>query len=489
MSDRGPLEDLVRRARRRTIRRLVVAELAFAAAVAMAGLIALLILGTQILNWYWLAVLFGGSFAWGLYRALRRIPVAYRIALQVDRGLGLHDALATAYHFLSAAGSHKVSTEVRDAQRRRAAELARHADVNQALPFGLPRALRAAGLLGLVAIGLFALRYGLTHSLDIRPPIARASFDVFGTNTVEIASLPKQRPPRPGAEPIPAIGMTVDERATNRDSRRSVTTEQGGEEFAPVPGDALRKTEGLSTRENPGEETDASSGEPAPNAESLSNSNGETDSPSSNAKKHNPKPSENSELLNKLRDAMADLLSRLKIKPPSSGEMQAAQEKGGTESRQQQGKGQKGPPGATRDEMQADAGSEQEANEEGEGAESREKATGKPGRRSAETAANRKERSGIGKEEGDKGIREAEQLQAMGKISEIFGKRAENLKGEVTVEVTSGQQQLQTPYSKRGATHSDTGGEIHRDEVPLIYQQYVQQYFEQVRKLPPPASK
>ena len=74
----------------------------------------------------------------------------------------------------------------------------------------------------------------------------------------------------------------------------------------------------------------------------------------------------------------------------------------------------------------------------------------------------------------------------MGKISEIFGKRAENLKGEVTVEVSSGDQQLKTPYSQSAAAHSDTGGEIHRDEVPLIYQQYVQQYFEQVRKLPPP---
>ena len=485
MSDRRPLEDLVRRARRRIVRRLVAAELAFAGAVAMAGLIALLVLGTQILEWYWLAVLFGGSLAWGLYRTLRRVPSAYHVARNVDRGLGLEDSLSTAYHFLNPPGSLKVSPDVRDAQRRHAEELARGADVKQALPLGVPRGLRAAGLLGLVAFGLFALRYGLTHSLDLRPPIARASFDVFSAKTVESAGLPKPRPPRPGNEPIPAIGMTADERAAKHDSRQSLATEPGEAEASSVPGDALRKAEGLPTRDAADEQAEASSSEPAPNADSSPAAEGDNAAPSS-PRKQNAKSGENSDLLNKLRDAMADLLSRLKIKPPSSGEMQTAEGKGDTESRQRQGKGQKGPPGASREDMRADANAEQEAGEESEGAESRDKAAGKPGRRSADTAASRKERSGVGKEEGDKEIREAQQLEAMGKISEIFGKRAENLKGEVTVEVSSGDQQLKTPYSQSAAAHSDTGGEIHRDEVPLIYQQYVQQYFEQVRKLPPP---
>jgi hypothetical protein len=75
----------------------------------------------------------------------------------------------------------------------------------------------------------------------------------------------------------------------------------------------------------------------------------------------------------------------------------------------------------------------------------------------------------------------------MGKISEIIGKRSANVKGEVTVEVSSGRQQrLKTPYSQTRAVHSESGGEIHRDEVPLIYQHYVQQYFEKVRGVPPP---
>jgi hypothetical protein len=30
----------------------------------------------------------------------------------------------------------------------------------------------------------------------------------------------------------------------------------------------------------------------------------------------------------------------------------------------------------------------------------------------------------------------------------------------------------------------EAGSEIHRDEVPLMYQQFVEQYFEEIRKSP-----
>src|SRR3712207_8585668 len=49
-------------------------------------------------------------------------------------------------------------------------------------------------------------------------------------------------------------------------------------------------------------------------------------------------------------------------------------------------------------------------------------------------------KTGMGKQDGDKALREAEQLAAMGKISEIIGKRAQQLSGEITVEVSSGKQ-------------------------------------------------
>jgi hypothetical protein len=54
--------------------------------------------------------------------------------------------------------------------------------------------------------------------------------------------------------------------------------------------------------------------------------------------------------------------------------------------------------------------------------------------------------------------------------------------GDMTVENPSNKQQLKTEYSKRIGHHADLGGEINRDEIPLIYQQYVREYMEQVRK-------
>jgi hypothetical protein len=59
------------------------------------------------------------------------------------------------------------------------------------------------------------------------------------------------------------------------------------------------------------------------------------------------------------------------------------------------------------------------------------------------------------------------------------------------VEVGSTKQQLKTAVEQRQAAHSEAGSEIHRDEVPVIYEQFVQQYFEQIRKMPakPPSAK
>ncbi len=56
--------------------------------------------------------------------------------------------------------------------------------------------------------------------------------------------------------------------------------------------------------------------------------------------------------------------------------------------------------------------------------------------------------------------------------------------------VGNSKQPLKTPWAQRQATHAEAGSEIHRDEVPLIYQQFVTNYFEEIRKAapaPPPA--
>ena len=90
--------------------------------------------------------------------------------------------------------------------------------------------------------------------------------------------------------------------------------------------------------------------------------------------------------------------------------------------------------------------------------------------------------SGAGKDDGSKEIKQAELLKAMGKISELIGKRSADVSGETTVEVQSGPQQLKTAYSNTQASHGETDGDVTRDEIPVSLQAYVQQYFAQVRK-------
>ena len=75
----------------------------------------------------------------------------------------------------------------------------------------------------------------------------------------------------------------------------------------------------------------------------------------------------------------------------------------------------------------------------------------------------------------------------MGKISEILGKRSAAVSGEVMVEVGSSKQQFKTPWAQHQADHSNAGGEINRDEIPLTEQQFIERYFEEIHKSAQPA--
>jgi hypothetical protein len=57
------------------------------------------------------------------------------------------------------------------------------------------------------------------------------------------------------------------------------------------------------------------------------------------------------------------------------------------------------------------------------------------------------------------------------------------------VEVGNTKQQLKTQWMSKDAQHGEAGSEIHRDEIPLMYQQYVEQYFAEVHKPVPGAAK
>jgi hypothetical protein len=504
VTERNVLTDLIRRGRRRQLRNLLIRETSFSAALALGGAILLLLVGTEILNWYWLVILFAVSLAVGAYRARPQVLSQYQVAQSIDRQLGFHDAISTAFYFEQHAGKQAASQDFIERQRQAADEVARSADVRRGLPFFVPRTFYVNAVLAVLVCGMFGLRYGINRSLDLRPSLVPIGFDGFlGSSSREMAALKKIHGDRPfDSDGHRDKGAAVDpweSKASDLDpaSDAALTTTETPEVNNPDGGaDPAGKAKGTGIdQQSPGDDP-LDSGEKGESAQPGSNAAGDQnaspDGGSQSSKQQtSPKNSnqsgnagENSSLTDKMRDALANLLAKMKMQPKSGDGKQGGSQS--TSQQQAQKQSQSADPNASSSQSQQQSDASASAQAQGQQAQngSQQAAQGKSDSNSSDRPNSPDGKSGIGKQDGDKGAREAEQLAAMGKISEIIGKRAANVSGEVMVEVASGKQQLKTQYSQRKASHGEAGGEINRDEVPLAYQQYVQQYFEEVRKLP-----
>src|SRR5690606_18063909 len=101
----------------------------------LGGTIVLLILGTQILDWYWITALVLGTFVFGIFRIARRVPSMYTVAQVIDRRLSLNDFLSTAYYFDAFPGDRQAVPEIRAMQRDSAEQIAASVAIGQAIPF------------------------------------------------------------------------------------------------------------------------------------------------------------------------------------------------------------------------------------------------------------------------------------------------------------------------------------------------------------------
>src|SRR5271155_5334797 len=200
MDDRGAVARLIRHARRRQMRNLLVHEASFAAALALGGFLLLLLLGTQVLNWYWPVILFAGSLGVGAYRARNKFLSSYRVAQSLDARLNFCDALSTSYFFQQHADRSLASPEVVEYQSRIAEALARTADVRRGLPFIPPRTFYVNAALSVAVLGMFGLRYGINHSLELRSSLVHVSFDGFLGSGRDIAAAKRIRGERPFEE-------------------------------------------------------------------------------------------------------------------------------------------------------------------------------------------------------------------------------------------------------------------------------------------------
>jgi hypothetical protein len=482
---------LVRRARRRLFYNELFAQGANASSAALLAFILLLILGAEILAWQIVIVIPVVTFAAGLYIARRRLATPYAAAQKIDRRLGLADTLSTALYFSENAS--KADPDVVRSQSADAERLAESIDIHQAVPFTMPRTAYAMAALFLVAGSLFALRYGISRRLDLQQPLAAMLQETFGFQPKQQAKAKDRKVPPPDIAPDSELASAVDKAERAGDPMDS-PNEQGEEMTEGQPGKADSRSadnknadnsqQAESTDDESAEDRDANEGQ----AEGKGQQSGKQDGKEGNGKQDAGNNSESSNsLMSKVKDAVQNLLSKMKPQPNQGGQQQSGEQNG-----QQQGKGQQ----QNAKQQQAKNGQQQGGQQQAEGQDGQagdqsqqaQDQQGKGQGNSDSKQASKQPGSGVGSQDGEKRLKQAEQLAAMGKISEIIGKRSQNISGETTVEVQNTQQQLKTQYSNRAAQHSQAASEIGRDEIPVALQSYVESYFEAVRKTTPAAS-
>ncbi len=484
----------LQRARQRYLWNEVIAQFALGAALLMGGAVLLLIIGTGILDWRVIVALCLIGLGVAIYRTVKRVPSEYKIAVLVDGHAGLHDALSTAYHFSDTSQAAKVSSSVQEAQLRYAESLIPAVDLESAIPFRIPRALYAMGVLFLVASGLFAVRYGTAKKLDWRAPISQLIIESLGLKDPEAkqlaANAKKKAGENPDGEPLDSSGNPIPKSEQNKKDEPppSNSLDAAGEpEAAGEKADAASKGEGKGESADKsgeqGESEKAEGGTPQNGKNSADNPSGTQDGQQQGEQSGGKQNEANqSSLLSKMKDAMQNLLSKAK---PEGGQKSGKKESGSQGQQQQKAQsekqsGEKGSQQSQQGESQESADSQQ--GEQPGDADNQQDSQGKGSGKNSDKQASSQPGSGIGKQDGAKEIAAAQQQAAMGKLSEIIGKRSSTVSGEMMLDVQSGPQQLKTQYSKSSAAHGASSGEISRDEVPVSLQGYVQQYFDEVRK-------
>jgi hypothetical protein len=470
---------------------LTVEQLAVALALVLGGAILMLLVGTQILDWYWLVLLAAVGIGFSLARIRARRVNEYRVAQILDRRLALSDTLSTAWFLLT----NRVAPQDRLAELHleRAEELARTVSPTHAFPFSGGRAWAITGILATAAFSLFAFRYLVTNSLSLRASLVPLQLgSVF--ERVDKTTLAEQRRPEDSlssdhqnvrlsqTNDLQRDGRNEQQQAEEMKSGRPDDTSSLGRETRSSdkpPTNALQQSKGQN-RES-GDARAQATGDEKSQPESA---NQTSDGKPANTQEQSEQRQQNSGLMDRMKDAISNLMSKMK----SNGNAQKSAQNSDKPGDDQKGGDQTGKNAEHQGQPQQSSANQQSTQEQsaqgqaqGQTAEKAQAAQGQSSSDSADKKTN-DSHSGVGRQDGDKAIREAEQLKAMGKLAEIIGKRSASLTGEMMVETPNNKQQLKTEYSQHVGQHADLGGEINRDEVPLMYRQYVREYMEQVRK-------
>ncbi len=478
----GMVESLVDRGRRRVAAQISKRERFLALSFLLGGFCGLLFFGADFFPFLLVPLVAGlGIYlAWNRRREFE--PDAYAIAQLVDRRWGLEDQLATAYHFRTAGGfSPFVGIQYEHAGKAAAA-----VRLESVFPDESPPTVRAAAALAVAGLLLFGVRAALQPRLSLQPPLpAVIMAALFGDDwnrrgdaVIERAAIDGE--PKEDA----ALAEDVSEEPAGEEAETPLEASPlPEEEFQPPPDDPQWKPEVEGLAVNP--EEDIEGGEPlferSPEGLDENSETGEEAGPQDDSETP-PEDDWNEQaqsLLDKLKQAFENMIETFDMASTQSGEPGSNEGKPAAEESAESGE-----PG----EGESDMPGEQSAAAEMEGGEPTDRAgdageaPGQGGEDSNEQPGSGENASAAGSNEGSKELAEAEQMQVMGELEELFMERVENMTGEVTVETRFAEQSAAVPFNNRTTSHSDRGGDVSRDEIPAEYRAYIQNYFEVLRK-------
>ncbi len=490
----GPVQTIVRSARRRRTCLLALEHSGLALAIALAGVILVLLLGTQILRWYWLLSLGIAGIVIAAYRVYARRWPLYRVAQHLDAHLNLSDFLSTAWFLLSE--EHPRQDPTARFQIARAERIASNIKLAGVFRFGGHRSWSLAAGLAAVAFGLFAVRYLVTDNLNLKQsmitlPVGEVLEQIERAVTPgheeKTASDTTRQPDAPGPHDTrqnnPRSGsLGPQSQAPGRTG--SLGDPSGNKTAESTPGDHGERFRAGQGQERGAGSSAAGARRPDGKPEQSPAGASEETSPRPLADKSEAGSSEQSSsgLMDKMTNALSSLMA--KLHPNTNGQSQSeGNRSSGNEKSGKRADGSRDPNDNQQSARNQRASQDRNTQAIADGQTS-EKAQASQSQISNESAGKKNggEHSGIGHTNGDKAIREAEQLKAMGKLAEIIGKRSANLTGDITVETSSSNQQLKTQYSGRIGRHADLGGEINHDEIPVMYRDYVRKYMQLVHQ-------
>jgi hypothetical protein len=472
------VEAVVQSAWVRRLTVLSIEQLAIAVALIFGGGILMLLLGTQILDWYWLVLLAVVGLGIGAWRVRSRLLERYRVAQLLDRKLGLHDSLSSACFLRSQRAEPEAAASF---QLEYAERLAATVYPAAALPFTRGRLWILAGGLAAVAFGLFAVRYLVTNSLSLEralvplyhgdvfarrkpaPPLKNRSLDdPSGSNQSKKEAFPAGNAPK----------------SEHRDQSASSEVKAGIAASEQAPPQSQPKA-------NNGLETGASD---KPAAPSPSRQQAGEQSQKRSASKDQQAGDQQSAtgLMDKMKDALSSVVAKMRQNGGTQKSQQESQRSTDGQQATEKASAKNDPNGDSQKNARNQQASQDQSSEGQPQGQTTEKTQSAQGRNSNQPTDKEgaDSQSGVGRQDGDKQARESEQLKAMGKLAEIIGKRSASVTGDMVVENPSGKQGLKTSYSRRVGQHADLGGEINRDEIPLMYQQYVREYMQQIHNQP-----